>query len=235
MRSNLLGMCSAVAAVAVAGSASAGFIDPFTVAFDTNVVTVATSGASRFTTTASPNALIGPRLVTVLNTGSRASSTGNGAANFILGQATSGTGDRKGQVQMQWGLGSAVDLGGPQSFSMNVGSYSGAETTWFLRVSSGPEGEGAIEQTLSSSAISSGVLTFASMIDQSTVDPDNYPAFNWAQVTGVQLYINRASLGADGSTVSFSISDFQYNAVPAPGALALLGAAGLVGVRRRRN
>ena len=45
-------------------------------------------------------------------------------------------------------------------------------------------------------------------------------------------------LGTTGAgAVSFvgSIGNLQYNLVPAPGAFALLGAAGLVGARRRRN
>ena len=108
MRSNLLGMCSAMAAVAVAGSSSAGLIDPFTVAFDTGAVTVTSSGAGKSATTVSPNALIGPRYISATNKDSRASSIGNGTANFILGQATSGTGAREGKVEMQWGLGSEI-------------------------------------------------------------------------------------------------------------------------------
>ena len=45
-------------------------------------------------------------------------------------------------------------------------------------------------------------------------------------------------LGTTGAgAVNFvgSIGNLQYNLVPAPGAFALLGAAGLVGARRRRN
>jgi hypothetical protein len=33
---------------------------------------------------------------------------------------------------------------------------------------------------------------------------------------------------------SMTLNAIEYNGVPAPGALALLGAAGLVGARRRR-
>jgi MYXO-CTERM domain-containing protein len=40
--------------------------------------------------------------------------------------------------------------------------------------------------------------------------------------------------GAGAGSSSGTLSNFSYTAVPAPGALALLGAAGLAGARRRR-
>ena len=47
--------------------------------------------------------------------------------------------------------------------------------------------------------------------------------------------VNFATIRVNGTTAfDASVSNFQYNIVPAPGALALLGAAGLVGARRRR-
>ena len=58
--------------------------------------------------------------------------------------------------------------------------------------------------------------------------------FDWSQVKGVELGFSKSGSGA--SATSFSFDSFTaVGAVPAPGALALLGAAGLVGARRRRN
>ena len=61
--------------------------------------------------------------------------------------------------------------------------------------------------------------------------------FNWSKVKTVGLV--EYSTGSQGSRLA---SSFTFNGmdavgvvVPAPGALALLGAAGLVGARRRRN
>jgi hypothetical protein len=55
-------------------------------------------------------------------------------------------------------------------------------------------------------------------------------------VTNLEVSVSQLGGPTSGSTVSVSgtLSNFSYTAVPAPGALALLGAAGLVGSRRRR-
>jgi hypothetical protein len=55
--------------------------------------------------------------------------------------------------------------------------------------------------------------------------------FNLSQVATIQV------MTADdtyGSTVNYTMTNFSYGAVPAPGALALLGVSGLVAARRRR-
>jgi hypothetical protein len=44
----------------------------------------------------------------------------------------------------------------------------------------------------------------------------------------------QGKLGVDGETWTHNVSDFKYGAIPAPGALALLGLAGIAGRRRRR-
>ena len=61
--------------------------------------------------------------------------------------------------------------------------------------------------------------------------------FDWNQVYTLQVGMMTA--GATGGTATsagqtWTASNFQMTAVPAPGALALLGAAGIVGARRRR-
>ena len=53
---------------------------------------------------------------------------------------------------------------------------------------------------------------------------------NWAQVGNFSMTFTSRATSA-GSAV---VTNFNYSEVPAPGALALLGAAGLVGARRRR-
>ena len=55
--------------------------------------------------------------------------------------------------------------------------------------------------------------------------------FNLSQVTIIQV------MTADNeqtSTVNYTMTNFSYSAVPAPGAVALLGVSGLVAARRRR-
>jgi hypothetical protein len=60
--------------------------------------------------------------------------------------------------------------------------------------------------------------------------------FDLTKVTNLDVIVSQLGGPTSGSTVSVSgtLSNFSYTAVPAPGALALLGAAGLAGARRRR-
>jgi hypothetical protein len=63
-------------------------------------------------------------------------------------------------------------------------------------------------------------------------------AFSYANVTSVRFAFSFSGTGAYASTQSgagaFGYNVSQFNFVPAPGALALLGVAGVVGTRRRR-
>jgi hypothetical protein len=237
-------MVGVAAAVAVAGSANAGFVDNFNrrlantlTQLDTITATNTNAGVgvsrdnTGLTGTAFPKRSTG-----VQNAGSSATMTGDGSAAFVLGRASTGSGS----VNSGWwgGMylnyannGAFADLTGTTSFSINVGSYTGGATTWALNVTMDFNSEfdyGIMDLTLTNSDIVNGVLTFnvANMTPDGTID--------WAKVDGINLEVKRAEWGDPGSTVSFSLSDFQYNVVPAPGALALLGAAGLVGARRRR-
>jgi hypothetical protein len=245
-------MVGVAAAVAVAGSANAGFVDNFNSSLantsptfqNTTTITVTQSGAgigvfrsntglTGLTGTAFPN-----RKTTMRNLGSSATMTGNGSAAFVLGRATSGGASATleagfGSMNLDYSDSNAfVDLTGTTSFSINVGSYTGGATNWTLNVSMDSQSMfdyyGGMQLVLTNSAIVNGVLTF------NVADMDQDGTINWAKVDGISLDVKRAEWGADNSTVSFSLSNFQYNVVPAPGALALLGAAGLVGARRRR-
>ena len=51
-------------------------------------------------------------------------------------------------------------------------------------------------------------------------------------VSGMSIEMYRSGSNASGS---LTLSNLAANGVPAPGAIALLGAAGLVGSRRRRS
>ena len=55
---------------------------------------------------------------------------------------------------------------------------------------------------------------------------------NWTP--GQELYIRWQLPKRSGSGANLAIDDFSLTAVPAPGAMALLGVAGLLGARRRR-
>jgi hypothetical protein len=244
-------MVGVAAAVAVAGSANAGFVDNFNRSLanasptvqNTTMITVTQSGAgigvyrsntglTGLTGTAFPN-----RTTTVRSLGSSATMTGNGSAAFVLGRATSGGASATleagfGSMHLDYSDSNAfVDLTGTTSFSINVGSYTGGDTNWTLYVGMDSQSDfeyGGMQLVLTNSAIVNGVLTF------NVADMDQDGTINWAKVDGISLDVKRAEWGAANSTVSFSLSNFQYNVVPAPGALALLGAAGLVGARRRR-
>jgi hypothetical protein len=62
--------------------------------------------------------------------------------------------------------------------------------------------------------------------------------FDLTQVEMLSLRVTQVGGSTSGTYSNTSstgtLSNFSYTAVPAPGALALLGAAGLVGARRRR-
>ena len=90
------------------------------------------------------------------------------------------------------------------------------------------DNSGSLQLILTNSNIVSGVLTF------NVANMDPYGIIDWAKVDSIGLGVKRAEWGAVNSTVGFTLSDFQYN-VPAPGAAALVGLAGLVASRRRRN
>jgi len=241
-------MVGVVAAVAVAGSANAGFVDNFTRSLanvipsqqNTTTITVTQTGAGSgfgrnntgLTGTAFPN-----RSTNILSLGSSATMTGDGSAAFVLGRATSGGASATntigfGTMNLAYSNNNAfINLTGTTSFSINVGSYTGDATNWMLNLDMDSLSDyfsGGVQLVLTNSAIVNGVLTF------NVADMDQSGTINWAKVDSISLGVQRAEWGAANSTVGFSLSNFQYN-VPAPGAAALVGMAGLIAARRRRN
>jgi tartrate dehydratase beta subunit/fumarate hydratase class I family protein len=77
---------------------------------------------------------------------------------------------------------------------------------------------------------SAGLLTF-NMIDAVYITPTG---FDMSRIALISVVMQREVLGSAGSTTSASFNSFTYASVPGPGSIALLGAAGLIGARRRR-
>jgi MYXO-CTERM domain-containing protein len=78
----------------------------------------------------------------------------------------------------------------------------------------------------------SWVAAFGNTINLSTSSFTQQDAgFDVASITSILLQCSGSYTGS----VNYTMTNFSYSAVPAPGAAALVGLAGLVGRRRRRN
>jgi hypothetical protein len=93
-------------------------------------------------------------------------------------------------------------------------------------------------------ATSSGTGSLPTGLDSTTstllTGGKNYGVFNYASFSGAADAATWRARIADQSnwstgTQTTDLSDRSFAIIPAPGAIALLGAAGLVGARRRRN
>ena len=76
--------------------------------------------------------------------------------------------------------------------------------------------------------------TFETLVDHYDFELDNTAAFDWTETLEAGVYVMQfnAASRSEGD-IAFS-GDMMTFTVPAPSALALVGAAGLVGARRRR-
>ena len=215
-------MAGIAAAVAVAGSASAGVIDAFTVAgtggnpqpsspFESRELFYG-SGMS----TASANAVV---------------NTTNNTLAITRDASATGT------FAVQWtnwsdgvNPGTGLDWTGLQSISFTIASTTGGSLN--LTVASMDSNDSMAGRRLRwlnfnvGAGTTNVVLNVGSTYGGGTFQQESN--FNVSAVNLVQMRVNGGGL-FDGT-----ISNFQYNIVPAPGAAALLGAAGLVGGRRRK-
>jgi MYXO-CTERM domain-containing protein len=237
MRTNLLGMCSAVAALAVAGSAMAGVVDPFTTNFtgawgsSTSAASVsdATSGLT-YLGGAANSKMAGWRTSTQSETRSsfgsgswtaewrtKSGGTGSGGSNTIWYQNTSADGESS----------FAMDLSQMQSFSFNVSSISAGQT---FRMFINLQGEDGLMSggTMAKDIAATGSYTMN--VSDMTYTNGNTAAM-WSSVRLLEIRLTRIT-GTGNASVN--IDSYNFAAVPAPGAIALLGVAGLAG-RRRRN
>ena len=207
-------MTGAVAAVAMAGSANAGFIDAFTV--------------GGMGVNPQPGSPFQSREVT--SNGSASVNTSNQTLSM---SRTAGNG----QFLVQWANwsdgvnpGTGLDWTGLQSISFTINSTTGGSID--LTIASMDDSDSTSNRRMRwlnlaiGTGITNVVLNVGSPYTSGTYERQSL--FN-------ESAVNFATIRVNGTTAfDASVSNFQYNIVPAPGALALLGTACLVGARRRR-
>ena len=225
-------MVSLAGSLVLSGSASAGVMYDFSAVFDTTAVTTTdTSGGARERTDGALTGGLFANFEAEARFKDSRVSGAVGSVSMIVGQSS----DKGGIGAFTLDSGGLVDatrvvnLSGTTSFSINVNAYSGTATVWVLEavsMSGGLERSMTITKTGVSSA---GLLTF-NMSDAVYITPTG---FDMSRIALVSIAVEREVLGSAGSTTSVSFNSFT-NAVPAPGAIALLGAAGLIAARRRR-
>jgi MYXO-CTERM domain-containing protein len=220
MRNNLLvGLSSALAAVAVAGSASAAMtFDSFTVAQSESNLPGPLPGIN-WASPASSQPIFGASGTRAAfaynygNGGTTTSSVSGGTATFTT--TTSG-----GAGAGLYYSGDAQDLTG-YTFSFYLDSTVPTDGqigfVWEMESAGG----GYIPYTVNYT----GVGTYT--IDLSTLAALDPTAIDLTAITSIAISIYTDRPG------SATVSDFTYTAVPAPGAVALLGVAGLAARRRR--
>ena len=147
----------------------------------------------------------------LIKSGGGSGSVASGSVNFVPNSANMPS-FGLGYEQLD---GSSINLSGIASISFDIiaggGSY---KLEWNITDSTGKAAEMVV------ASVQTGTLTFLAT--------NTDVGFNWASVTEMSVVFGQ------GSSSTGVLSNFNYTAVPAPGALALLGVAGLVGARRRR-
>jgi hypothetical protein len=226
MRISSTVISGAVAAVAVAGSANAGVVDQFTTAqsFGTNSSYTTISGSIFEERNARRSNNAGGTGVSATNNNVAFTFArgGGSASSVVLNYQMSGAAatDLSSIAEMSIVLSNLV---------LNVAggtAATGVKIDWSLMDSSG----NTLFASDTRSTNGTSIFNFAS----ASFDD----GFDLTQVEMLSLRVTQVGGSTSGTYSNTSstgtLSNFSYTAVPAPGALALLGAAGLVGARRRR-
>ncbi len=216
-------MVGVAAAVAVAGSANAGVAGVSLWDFrDFSIGTAPVGNNQGGNTGVAPGNLF-PAWETYLEKTGTSMTGSGGKVNVVLSAVNNSTATF---YLFSSTPSTPVNLTGTTSFDINVTSTNG-KAQW---------GIGVLDNTGKSAYMDYAVLTGNSVGTLSFPTSSNWntgAGFDWSQVVEVSLTFTK-DIGTN-TAVSFSFDSFTaVGAVPAPGALALLGAAGLVGARRRR-
>ncbi len=219
-------MVGVAAAVAVAGSANAGVtIDSFT---NSTLTQDRSSFGSIFNSREDGN------------NGTSALPTINTATNRL----EVNTGAELGSVTTFWqnfeangDVGPFIDLSQLSTITFDVTSQAASVITFVIQQRTGDlyssGSAGSVRWT--NVAVGAGSSSVTLTVGQNSGGVWSVSGIGTAALSNVSYMSMR--LGTTGAgAVGFvgSIGNLQYNLVPAPGAFALLGAAGLVGARRRR-
>jgi MYXO-CTERM domain-containing protein len=221
--SSMVGVAAAAAFIA-AGSASAGFVDGLTTNFATTAIT-SNFGSSTVTSTlptTGPDAcLFNTRDASAFYKGTLASSNGSGSASMTIAARLASN------VTLSYHNldNSSLNMSSTPGFSVNVASWSGYVLTFELGLYDGVGNQLGFNDVVVSG---NGIVTFNKA---AFVPTDPAVSIDWSAIGNVKLVM--ATTSVQGGPTTFTIDSFT-NTVPAPGALALLGVAGLVGGRRRR-
>jgi MYXO-CTERM domain-containing protein len=228
-------MVGVAAAAAVAGSVNAAIVDPFTQASDVNVT------SNLFTTQVSESQS-GSWLGGLFNTRRNQAVRGYGSSNPAtarsqigagswVGSFTGGPNNAGASVNLLYtnANGSAVAMNFDK-VTMDV-SFAGTTRSAgsFLEVYFVGTDEFALAgnvQYLTGAQLNASSLSFEFSKSQFT----DY-GIDWNQVTAMGVIMK--ATGDSGAGQTWTATNFQMTAVPAPGAIALLGVAGLAARRRR--
>ena len=223
MKNNLKNAFGAMAVAVAAGAANAGVIstiDNFATAFDTGVSPGFNYGDRRSdnqTGLSLPSGFT-MRYAQVGGTGSRLTSSGGGAVTGSVANGSGGFAQLLYQVAWMNGQ-SALNLSNP-TLSVRLNNFSGGTLKFTMSVQTY---SGGLSTCVVDNVGSDGVIAFNTA---NFVGDSFFGNANWSQITSLNLLIENTSSGV----AQFGLSNFS---VPAPGAVALLGAAGLLGRRRR--
>ena len=129
------------------------------------------------------------------------------------------------------GFGGSINMSGLTAFSFDLSGYAttGSNNTakMYLRVLSFDSNGDSVLGNYDV-ALSNGHVDVAAA---------NFGAQDWSAIYQIEMVFTNTTLVSNVAQVAptgtVTVSNFGY--VPAPGAIALLGAAGLIGARRRRD
>ena len=212
-------MVGIAAAVSVAGSANASLVfDSFQTAVDTGVTTLGSNFKFGFSPSwSTPNPVSGL-------TGGR-TAVANGYSATAATSVVVGSGVATLQAGREGGFGSSLSYSGTGAnltgyvFTLNVSATTGSNGKLYFGLTNA-----ATTATIEAALNGTGNYIFS----VSSIGG----GFDATSITSVAVTLQTLLVGGSGGA-SMTFDSFTY-AVPAPGALALLGAAGLVGARRRR-